>query len=139
MNIINPTLTVNKLHILPRDYQDIAQSQFVFTNEETKEEVIVVPTEIKVNSNDIEFSIESPPFEEGERYSFNLVQFADMDYDKDTKVWSDRDVPDIYPTEVIVYRGQAFITEFSSDNYTINKDKFTVYEQGTNEKPSYNG
>ncbi len=140
MNILDPTLTINSLYILPRDYQNIASVQIVFTNEVTNEETVLEPVDIYNDSNNLQLDIEFLFLKEGERYSFVVQQYALLDYDSVNKIWSTPDIPLDTPTYVDVFRGQALVTSFESENYTINKDEFVIDNNtDSDEKPVYNG
>lgn len=103
MKIINPLTSTNIISILPRSFSSEISTSVVFNNEDTKLDTSVTPSLIAYVSNDLQLSVEVPLFNEGERYTFEVIQGAD-----------------------IIFRGTVLVTQFNDTNYTINNNEFVV-------------
>ena len=122
----NPiNIPYNLLSILPRDYQNIASTEVLFTNEDTKEITTVTPFGICDKSNNLNIVIHEDSFVEGERYTFEVRQFStDLKYNEDTRDWceSDAGVRDT----IVIFKGTALVTNFKDKDYTMNSEEFNV-------------
>ena len=103
MNIINPNLATNSLSILPRGFDVEVSVAIVFTNEDTSKETIIPSSLSRYVSNELVLDVLTDGFSEGERYTFEVLQ--------DT---------------VLIFRGKAFVTEFTDINYSINNQEFQI-------------
>ena len=75
----------------------------VFTNEDTSKETIIPSSLSRYVSNELVLDVLTDGFSEGERYTFEVLQ--------DT---------------VLIFRGKAFVTEFTDINYSINNQEFQI-------------
>ena len=103
MNIINPTLASNSISIHPRGFDSLVPVAVVFTNEDTSKETIIPSTDSRYVSNELVLDVLTDGFSEGERYTIEVLQ--------DT---------------ALIFRGKAFVTEFTDINYSINNQEFQI-------------
>tara|TARA_R110002074_G_scaffold98263_1_gene212719 strand:+ start:655 stop:1005 length:351 start_codon:yes stop_codon:yes gene_type:complete len=103
MNILNPTLTTDSLSIHPRGFDSAVSVAIVFTNEDTSKETIIPSSDSRYISNELVLDLLTDGFSEGERYTFEVMQNTS-----------------------IIFRGKAFITEFTDINYSINNQEFQI-------------
>jgi hypothetical protein len=103
MNILNPNLATNSLIILPRGFDVEVPVAIVFTNEDTSKETIIPSSLSRYVSNELVLDVLTDGFSEGERYTFEVLQ--------DTS---------------LIFRGKAFVTEFTDVTYSINNQEFQI-------------
>lgn len=104
MNIIDPNTTPNSLSILPRSFDAGTPITLVFRNHDTNEITTLHPTLNDYVGNELVILVEFPTtFSEGERYTYQVKQGSK-----------------------IIYKGQALITEFNQNNYTLNNNEFSI-------------
>ena len=103
MNIINPNEATNSISIHPRGFDTLIPVAVVFTNEDTTKETIIPSTDSRYVSNELVLDVLTDGFSEGERYTFEVLQ--------DT---------------ALIFRGKAFVTEFTNNNYSINNQEFQI-------------
>jgi hypothetical protein len=103
MNIINPNEVTNSLSIHPRGFDSLEPVAIVFTNEDTTKETIIPSSLSRYVSNELVLDVLTDGFSEGERYTFEVLQNA-----------------------TIIFRGKAFVTEFTDINYSINNQEFQI-------------
>ena len=103
MNIINPNLAEQSISILPRGFDALVPVAIVFTNEDTRKEIIIPSENSRYISNELVLDLLTDIFSEGERYTIEVLQ--------DT---------------ALIFRGKAFITAFTDINYSINNQEFQI-------------
>ena len=103
MNIINPNIAEQSISILPRGYDALLPTAIVFTNEDTAKETIIPSEQTRYISNELVLDLLTDIFSEGERYTMEVLQ-----------------------NTALIFRGKAFVTEFTDINYSINNQEFQI-------------
>jgi len=137
MKLIKPNSSYNTINILPRSYDKNGVTVVRFTEQQSREVVEVIPTNIQWVKNNLSITLETPFAKPDQRYRFDVINKIS----EEAKAFKERVEVENgsleaiscvgsefgYDDPYLIYRGLALVTIFDNEDYTINNDEFKTY------------